>query len=252
MARGEVRALSGWRTAEVVGVRAETATARTLSLRVPDWPGSLAGQHVDVRLTAPDGYQAVRSYSLASPALPPAGSVVVEIGVELLDDGEVSPFLVEEVRTGDVLEVTGPLGGWFTWGPDHDGGPVQLVGGGSGVVPLLSIVRTHADLGSPVPLRLLQSTRTPAAAIYRGELGQRAQEDRGFALTEVWTREAPPGDPRPPGRLDAALLVAATIPAADAPTCYVCGPTRFVEVVADLLVAAGHPAERVRTERFGG
>jgi len=252
VARGEVRALNGWRTAEVVAVHPETPTARTLALRVPRWPGNLAGQHVDVRLTAPDGYQAVRSYSLSSPALPAADEAVVEFGVERLDDGEVSPFLVEEVRPGDVLEVTGPLGGWFTWDPAADAGPVQLVGGGSGVVPLLSIVRTHGETGADGPVRLLQSTRVPAALMHRAELERRAREQPGFSLDLVWTREAPPGDAHPPGRLDAARLAAATLPAADRPTCYVCGPTGFVEVVADLLVAAGHPAERVRTERFGG
>ncbi len=233
----------------MVQVRRESATARTLVLEVPDWPGHLAGQHLDVRLSAPDGYRAVRSYSLASAAAPP-GPARVEIGVQELDDGEVSPFLVREVRAGDVLEVTGPLGGWFVWRP-QDPGPVQLVGGGSGVVPLVSVVRTHAAAGSPVPVRLLLSARSPELAMHVPELRRRALRQPGFAFDVVWTRRAPEGEARPVGRLDAARLAAATVPAEQGPTCYVCGPTPFVEAVAELLLAAGHPAARIRTERFG-
>lgn len=152
MARAAVLALNGWRAARVLEVRPESATARTLVLGIASWPGHLAGQHLDVRLTAPDGYRAVRSYSIASAALGP-GPAEVEIGVELLPDGEVSSFLTGEVRAGDVLEVTGPLGGWFVWRPGAPG-PVQLVGGGSGVVALVSVVRTHAVVPAPPPLRL--------------------------------------------------------------------------------------------------
>ena len=240
--------MNGWRAARVVDVRPESGTARTLVLEVADWPGHLAGQHLDVRLTAPDGYQAARSYSIASRALP-AGRARVEIGVELLEDGEVSSFLVREVRPGDVLEVTGPLGGWFVWRPAP--GPVQLVGGGSGVVPLISVVRTHAEAGAADPLRLLLSVRSPAAAMYRAELADRAAGQAGFTLDVVWTRQAPPGAGRPPGRLDAARLAAAVVPAEQDPLCLVCGPTPFVERVAELLLAAGHAAGRIRTERFG-
>ncbi|WP_407659610.1 ferredoxin reductase [Kineococcus indalonis] len=249
MARAEVRALNGWRPARVVQVRPESDTARTLVLEVPDWPGHLAGQHLDVRLTAPDGYRAVRSYSLASAATGP-GPARVEVGVQELGEGEVSPFLVHEVRPGDVLEVTGPLGGWFVWRPG-DPGPVQLVGGGSGVVPLVSVVRTHAAAGSPVPLRLLLSARTPATAMHLPELLRRGADQPGFSFEAVWTRQAPEGDRRPPARLDAARLARAVLPAEQGPTCYVCGPTAFVETVADLLLAAGHRAGRIRTERFG-
>ena len=249
MERAEVLPLNGWRAARVADVRAESATARTLVLDVPDWPGHLAGQHLDVRLTAPDGYQAVRSYSLASAAVP-AGRARVEIGVELLEEGEVSSFLVEEVRPGDVLEVTGPLGGWFVWRPGTPG-PVQLVGGGSGVVPLLSVVRTHAQVPAAPELRLLLSVRSPAVAMYRAELLERAAGQPGFSLDLVWTREVPPGAAARPGRLDAQRLAAASIPPAQRPLCLVCGPTPFVEHVAELLVAAGHDSGRIRTERFG-
>lgn len=261
MARGEVRALTAppagptpapaWRTARVGAVRPASATARTLVLRVADWPGHAAGQHLDVRLTAPDGYQAARSYSIASAALPP-GPADVEIAVERLEDGEVSPFLVEDVVVGDVLEVTGPLGGWFVWRPETVPGPVQLVGGGSGVVPLLSIVRTHAALAHPDPLRLLVSARSPRAALHDAELLDLAGRSPAFDLTRLWTREAPAGSTRPAGRLGPADVAAAVLPAAAGPTCYVCGPTPFVEHVAELLLDAGHDAGRIRTERFGG
>lgn len=220
-------------------------------LAVPDWPGHAAGQHLDVRLTAPDGYQAARSYSLASAAVP-SGPAEVEIGVERLDDGEVSPFLVQDVVVGDVLEVTGPLGGWFVWRPEDVPGPVQLVGGGSGVVPLLSIARTHAALAHPDPLRLLVSARSPRVALYGDELLDLAERSAGFALTRLWTREAPAGSARTPGRLGPADVAASVLPAAEGPTCYVCGPTPFVERVAELLVDAGHDPGRIRTERFGG
>ena len=230
-------------------VRPESTTARTLVLRIPSWPGHLAGQHLDVRLTAPDGYRAVRSYSIASAALGP-GPATVEIGVERLPDGEVSPFLAEEVRAGDVLEVTGPLGGWFVWRPG-DPGPVQLIGGGSGVVPLVAVVRTHAAVPDAPPLRLLLSARSPETVMYREELTRRAGEQAGFGLDLVWTRQAPPGSPRPPGRLDLDRLAATAIPAASHPTCLVCGPTPFVEAVADLLLRLGHDGSRIRAERFG-
>lgn len=232
--------MNGWRPARVLAVRPESASARTLVLQVPSWPGHLAGQHLDVRLTAPDGYQAVRSYSIASPARGP-GPAEVEIGVELAVDGEVSSFLTGEVRAGDVLEVTGALGGWFVWRPG-DPAPVQLIGGGSGVVPLVSVVRTHAGVLDAPELRLLASVRSPAAAMYAAEVAR---------FDVVWTREVPPGATRPPGRLDAELLAATTIPAASSPTCLVCGPTPFVEHVAELLVGLGHDGGRIRTERFG-
>ena len=233
-----------WRPATVASVRQESPAARTVVLTVPGWPGHQAGQHVDVRLTAEDGYTASRSYSIASVA----DGELVEVTVERLDDGEVSPYLVDVAAPGDRLEVRGPVGGWFVWRPEQ-AEPVLLVGGGSGVVPLMSIVRRHVAFGSSAPLRLVYSLRDPDATLYRDELAGLASD--GLSLTYVYTRRTPEGWPRPPGRLDAGLLTASAFPPAESPTSYVCGPTGFVETVADLLVAAGHDQRRVRTERFG-
>ncbi|WP_129336410.1 ferredoxin reductase [Cellulomonas endophytica] len=237
--------MSGWLAARVAEVVPASASGRVLVLDVPGWPGNLAGQHLDLRLTAEDGYQAVRSYSVASVG---AGERV-ELAVDEVPDGEVSPYLVQDVRPGDVLEVRGPLGRYFVWQPE-DPGPVQLVAGGSGVVPLVAMVRAHAAARSPAPFRLLCSVRTPADAFYRPEL--EALVDDAFRLDWVWTRAAPPGWPGTPGRLTAAGLAAAALPPEAGPTVYVCGPTGFVEAAASLLVAAGHPPGRIRTERFGG
>ena len=233
-----------WRPATVASVRPESPAARTVVLRVPGWPGHQAGQHVDIRLTADDGYTASRSYSIASVA----DGELVEVTVERLDDGEVSPYLVDVAAPDDRLEVRGPVGGWFVWRPEQVE-PVLLVGGGSGVVPLMSIVRRHVALGSSSPLRLVYSLREPSATLYRDELAGLAAD--GLSLTYVYTRRTPEGWPRPPGRLDASLLSESAFPPAEAPTSYVCGPTGFVETVADLLVDAGHDPRRVRTERFG-
>ena len=233
-----------WRPATVASVRPESPAARTVVLQVPGWPGHAAGQHVDIRLTAEDGYTASRSYSIASVA----DGELVEVTVERLDDGEVSPYLVDVAAPGDRLEVRGPVGGWFVWRPEQ-AEPVLLVGGGSGVVPLMSMVRRHGAFGSSAPLRLVYSLRDPDATLYRDELAGLASD--GLSLTYVYTRRTPEGWPRPPGRLDAGLLAASAFPPADSPTSYVCGPTGFVETVADLLVAAGHDQRRVRTERFG-
>jgi ferredoxin-NADP reductase len=233
-----------WRPATVASVRPESPAARTVVLQVPGWPGHQAGQHVDIRLTADDGYTASRSYSIASVA----DGELVEVTVERLDDGEVSPYLVDVVAPGDRLEVRGPVGGWFVWRPEQ-AEPVLLVGGGSGVVPLMSIVRRHVASGSSAPLRLVYSLRDPDAALYRDELARLAAD--GLSLTYVYTRRTPDGWPRPPGRLDAGLLAASAFPPVESPTSYVCGPTGFVETVADLLVDAGHDPRCVRTERFG-
>ncbi len=243
---GGLTARRAWRPADLAERRPETDTASTLVLRVPDWPGHLAGQHVDVRLTAEDGYQAARSYSIAGPA---AGDLV-EITVQRLADGEVSPFLVDDLAVGDAIEVRGPLGGWFVWRPEQPE-PVLLVAGGSGVVPLMAMVRARAG-ASRAPFRLVYSVRTPADRIYATELRRRAGEDGGLDLAWVHTRAAPDGDPRPPGRIRADDLAAHGWPPDFAPTCYVCGPTGFVETVATLLIEAGHDASRIRTERFGG
>jgi ferredoxin-NADP reductase len=236
-----------WRTAVTEEVRRETATAVTIVLRVEGWPGHAAGQHVDLRLTAPDGYTASRSYSIASAASGP-GHDRVEVTVERVEDGEVSSYLTQDLQAGDALEVRGPVGGWFVWHPDQTG-PLQLLAGGSGVVPLMAMLRTRAAAGSSAPTSLVYSTRSPESAIYRSEIDALAARGDGLSVTWAWTRQAPARAPT--GRVDAALLAAATWPPADQPTCYVCGPTGFVEAVADLLVGAGHDASRVRTERFG-
>jgi ferredoxin-NADP reductase len=225
---------------------AETPTATTLVLDVAGWPGHLAGQHVDVRLTAEDGYQAARSYSLAAPA----DGDRVRITVQRLVDGEVSPFLVEQLATGDAVEVRGPLGGWFVWRAE-DRGPVLLVAGGAGIVPLMAMIRARAGV-SRAPFRLVCSVRTPEDRFYAAELRRRVAEDGGLDVAWVYTRTAPVGASRPAGRLRGDDLIAHGWPPDFEPTCYVCGPTGFVEAAANLLLAAGHDAARIRTERFGG
>ncbi|KJE23901.1 flavodoxin reductase family protein [Frankia torreyi] len=235
-----------WRVARLVEVRDETPSARTLVLEVPQWPGHLAGQRVDVRLTAEDGYTARRSYSLAAPT---DGSRVV-LTVQRVADGEVSPYLTQVFAVGDPVEIRGPIGGWFVWRP-QDRDPVLLVAGGSGIVPLMAMVRARAAAASRAPFRLAYSVRTPGDAYYSEELRHRARADPGLDLTRVYTRATPPDWPNPPHRLGLAELSAVAWPAAFAPTCYVCGPNGFVESVADMLVALGHDPARVRTERFG-
>lgn len=243
MARAAVPGRLTWRAATVVAVAAQTDRARTLVLDVPGWPGHRAGQHLDLRLTADDGYQARRSYSIASAPQDPH----VELTVERLDDGEVSPYLVDEVRPGDVLEVRGPVGGYFVWDAGAgDGSPVLLVGGGSGVVPLRAMLRHHRAAGSPVPMRLLYSVRGLDDVLYRDEL---AAGDLDVRLTV--TREVPTGWTGYHGRVDAAMLADASWPAAAHPDVFVCGPTGLVEAVAAALVGLGHDPARVRTERFG-
>jgi ferredoxin-NADP reductase len=206
----------------------------------------VAGQHVDVRLTAEDGYQAVRSYSLAAPA----DGDLVEVTVARTDGGEVSPFLVDDLAAGDAVEVRGPLGGWFVWRPE-DPGPVLLVAAGSGVVPLMAMVRARAG-ASRAPFRLLHSVRTPEDRIYGAELRRRAAEDGGLDVTWLYTRRAPDADRRGTGRLRPDDLAAHGWPPDFEPTCFVCGPTGFVEAAAAMLLAVGHDPVRVRTERFGG
>ncbi|WP_432950457.1 ferredoxin reductase [Kribbella sp. CA-253562] len=244
MERTAVRRRLTWQAGTVTEIREETATARTIVLDLPDWPGHLAGQHLDVRLTAPDGYRASRSYSIASAWT----GTTVELTVEQVPEGEVSSYLVGVLGVGDQLEVRGPVGGWFVWRPDSTG-PIQLIGGGSGVVPLMAMLREHAHASSTAPARLLYSVRKPTSVIYREDLKTLASSD-DVDLTFVYTREAPPGEPRV-GRIDAELLAAKAFPPSDELTTYVCGPTPFVETVADLLVAAGHDPTRVKTERFG-
>ncbi|MGH1523320.1 ferredoxin reductase [Leifsonia sp. L25] len=243
---------TAWRVADVVAAHEETTTARTIRLRIPGLAGHLAGQHVDVRLTAPDGYQAVRSYSIASAS--GAGGLATdefELTVEELPDGEVSPYLVRGLAVGDQLEVRGPVGGWFVWRTGDDG-PVQLIAGGSGVVPLMSMARAHAAAESAAPFRLLYSARAPMSVYYRDELMALAEGAAPLHVDYVYTREAPAGWPVPAGRLTQDALGALVLPAADSPRFYLCGSTPFVETVSGWLVDAGHDPDRIRTERYGG
>jgi len=240
-----LRVRRAWRPAVLVERRTETPSASTLVLEVPGWPGHLAGQHLDVRLTAPDGYQAARSYSLAAPA----DGERVEITVQAVPDGEVSSFLVGDAVSGDSVEVRGPVGGWFVWKPE-DSGPVLLVAGGSGVVPLMAMIRTRDGMDG-APFRLIYSVREPEDRIYDHELRRRATEDSGLDVTVVYTRTAPEGEPRPTGRISIDDLVSYGWAAKQEPTCYVCGPTGFVETVANLLIFLGHDSSKIRTERFG-
>jgi ferredoxin-NADP reductase len=233
-----------WQVATVRAVRDETATTRTLVLDVPNWPRHAAGQHVDVRLTAEDGYQAQRSYSIASAPESPD----LELTIERIDDGEVSPYLTEEVRPGDQFEVRGPIGGWFSWRVE-DGGPLLLVGGGSGLVPLMAMLRHRAARGSAVEARLLVSARRWDDVLYRDELPSLG--DGGVRIAYTLTREQPPGWSGFDRRVDEEMLAVVGPAPADAPRVYVCGPTAFVERVADLLVALGHDPATIRAERFG-
>ena len=236
-----------WRGATVVGLHDETATARTLALAVHDWPGHVAGQHVDVRLTAPDGYSAVRSYSIASA---PSSDGRIEITVERLANGEVSPYLTKELMVGDDLELRGPIGGWFVWRRDQTE-PIQLMAGGSGIVPLMAMIRSRASAGSSALFRLLYSVREPGAVFYRDELRALSHQDHSVIVTCAYTRVTPKDSSRPPGRIDATLIATGAWPSNLGPTSYVCGPTSFVENANDLLIAAGHSRESIRTERFG-
>jgi ferredoxin-NADP reductase len=236
-----------WRVGTVVALRDETTTARTITLEVPDWPGHLAGQHVDVRLTAPDGYSAVRSYSIASA---PNSQGQVELTVERLPSGEVSPYLTQELAVSDRLELRGPIGGWFVWRTEQTE-PIQLTAGGSGIVPLMAMIRSRTSVGGGASFRLLYSVREPAVVFYRDELQAISDQNESVSVTYAYTRITPRDWPRPPGRIDAALIANATWPSNLAPTCYVCGPTSFVEGATDLLIASGNGRDKIRTERFG-
>jgi ferredoxin-NADP reductase len=233
-----------WQLADVLEVVVENARVKTLTLDVPEWPGHKAGQHVDVRLTAEDGYQAERSYSIASA---PNGTRVA-LTVECLEEGEVSPYLTDELRPGDKLELRGPVGGYFVWAPAV-GGPVFLVGGGSGVVPLMAMIRERATAGSNIDMRLLYSSRSWDDIIYRDELGHLA--GGGLSVTHTLTRSQPDGWTGYARRVDAEMLVEVGPDSAERPHVYVCGPTPFVEAVAAALVELGHEPQRIKTERFG-
>jgi ferredoxin-NADP reductase len=234
-----------WQFGTVVEVVEETARTKSIALEIEGWSGHRAGQHVDVRLTAEDGYQAQRSYSIASA---PEDAAVV-LTVERLDDGEVSPYLVDELRPGDALELRGPIGGYFVWEASF-GGPLLLVAGGSGVAPLQSILRHHRAIESTVPVRLLYSARSVAEIIYRQELMGSAA-DAGVDIRFTLTREQPEGWQGYGRRIDQDLLGEVAWPPSAQPLIYACGPTAFVETAASALVALGHEPGRIRTERFG-
>jgi ferredoxin-NADP reductase len=228
----------------VVELVDETARTRSIVLDLPDWPGHRAGQHVDVRLTADDGYQAQRSYSIGS--APEDDHLLLT--VERLEDGEVSSYLVGELRRGDELELRGPIGGYFVW-EESFGGPLLLVAGGSGIVPLRAMLRHRSAAGSTVPVRLLYSARTLDEIIYRDELMRAAADDVDVRLT--LTREQPEGWEGYRRRIDSELLAEVAWPPAERPLVYVCGPTGFVETAATALVDLGHEPGRIKTERFG-
>ena len=244
MARTAVLGRLTWRVAEVVDVVTETPRVKTIVFDVAGWPGHRAGQHVDIRLTAEDGYQAERSYSIASA---PDGTRI-ELTVERLDNGEVSPYLTHELRPGDEIELRGPVGGYFVWEPAY-GGPLLLVAGGSGVVPLMAMLRVHATAASDIEARLLFSSRSWDDVIYREELERSA--DGGLTVVHTLTRSQPPGWTGYARRVDAAMLEEVGPSAAERPHVYVCGPTPFVEAVASAFVQLGHDPRRVKTERFG-
>jgi ferredoxin-NADP reductase len=242
VAGAALRRRLSWQVAGVEEIVEETARVRTIVLDVPEWPSHRAGQHLDVRLTAEDGYRAEREYSIAS-----APGEPVAITVERLEDGEVSPYLTEELREGDSLELRGPIGGYFVWGPE-DGGPLLLVAGGSGIVPLRAMLRHRRRSDSGVPVRLLYSSRSLAELIYRDELDEPTD---GVEVFHTLTREQPAGWAGYARRVDASLLDEVAWSAGEDPLAFVCGPTSFVEAVASGLVALGYRPERVKTERFG-
>lgn len=235
-----------WQPAEVVGVVDETPRVRTLTLRVPAWPGHRPGQHVDVRPPAEGRRQAHRSYSIASAPEEPH----VAITVERLDDGAVSPYLVDEVRPGDAVEIRGPIGGDFTW-TVADGGPLFLVAGGSGIVPLMAMLRHRAAARTAIPATLLYSSRSYRDVIYRAELERLARADAAFHLVHTLTRGQPVGWTGYRRRIDRAMLADVAPPAWARPLAFICGPPGLVESTAEILIALGYPPDRVRTERFG-
>jgi ferredoxin-NADP reductase len=233
-----------WQIAEVDDVVAETPRVKAIAFDVPGWRGHRAGQHVDVRLTADDGYQAQRSYSIASA---PDGARV-ELTVERLDDGEVSPYLTDELQPGDQIELRGPVGGYFVWEPSQ-GGPLLLVAGGSGVVPLAAMIRLRAAAGSDADTRLLFSSRGWDDVIYREELER--LNGNGLSVEHTLTRSQPPDWTGYARRVDLEMLAEVGPPPSQRPKIYVCGPTPFVEAVAQALVALGHEPQAIKTERFG-
>ncbi|MEU3610626.1 ferredoxin reductase [Streptomyces sp. NPDC035033] len=233
--------MHGWRRARLTEREKQTATGRTLKFEVARWPGHLPGQHVDVRLTAEDGYQAVRSYSLAAPA----DADSIELGVQAAAGGEVSPYLADDLPVGAEVEVKGPLGGWFVWTPEEPG-PLLLIAGGSGIVPLMAMLRARTASPSDAPCTLLYSVRSPDDVWYAPELDAPAPHVR---VRRLYTRLAPDGSGRPAGRMTTYDLPGP--PPAGEGRCYVCGPTGFVEHATGLLLTTGYPSHQIRTERFG-
>ena len=236
-----------WQLGEVVARKDETARAASLTFAVSNWPGHLAGQHVDVRLTAEDGYKAERSYSIASP---PEERMVLRLTIERLDDGEVSPYLVDELREGDQIELRGPIGGYFVWEVSM-GGPLLLVAGGSGIVPLMAMIRHRKAVGSTIATRLLYSSRSYEDVIYRDELDQFARSEAGLEVIHTFTRSQPPGWTGYRRRIDNSLLQDVAWPSEQHPLAFICGPTQMVEPVAAGLLPLGYDPARVKTERFG-
>jgi ferredoxin-NADP reductase len=234
-----------WLVAGVAGLVTETPRVRTIVLDVPGWPGHRAGQHLDVRLTAEDGYQAQRSYSIASPPGEP-----LAITVEELDDGEVSPYLAGELREGDEIEVRGPIGGYFVWEPGGED-PLLLVAGGSGIVPLMAMTRHRAATGDRTPTRLLYSSRRLEEVIYAEELEELAARADGLEVVLTLTREQPPGWQGYSRRVDTELMREVAWAPEQRPAVFICGSTGFVEAAAGALVALGHDPLRIKTERFG-
>jgi ferredoxin-NADP reductase len=246
VARAALPGRLNWQLTTVVELVDETARTKSVVLDPPRWQGQRAGQHVDVRLTAPDGYQAQRSYSIASG---PEDDHLV-LTVERLDDGEVSPYLADELMPGDELELRGPIGGYFVW-EESQGGPLLLIAGGSGIVPFRSMLRHRTAVGNPVAVRLLYSSRSLGEIIYREELMRFADEDGAVEIDYALTREWPEDWQGHRGRIDRELLAGVAWPAGEQPLVFVCGPSGFVEAAAQALVDNGHATNRIRTERFG-
>lgn len=235
-----------WRTAEVREIVAETPRVRSLVLDVPGWPGHRSGQHVHVRLTGEDGYQAQRSYSIASAPETPG----IVLTVERIDDGEVSPYLAADILPGDRFEIRGPIGGHFVWTSALDG-PLFLVAGGSGVVPLMAMLRHRAAAGSTAPAILLYSSRSADDIIYREELGRLAAKADGLAVVHALTRKQPAGWTGETRRIDRDMLARVGPPPSDRPRIFICGPTPLVESAAQAMLALGHDRHLIKTERFG-
>lgn len=247
MERTAIPGRLSWQFGEIIAIQQETAHAKSLTFAVPRWSGHRAGQHVDIRLTAEDGYQVERSYSIASP--PEQGQQIM-LTVERLDDGEVSPYLVDELRVGDKVELRGPIGGYFVWEVSM-GGPLLLIAGGSGIVPLMAMLRHRAAVGSTVPTRLLVSARSYEEIIYRDELERLVAAHTALEVIYTLTRSAPANWTGYRRRIDTDLLREVAWSAESLPLAYVCGPTEFVETAATELLAQGYEAARIKTERFG-